>query len=419
MPADNPALVAGKEMLARGNPAGAIACFLRALATDRESAAKVGLTLCYALCGRLAEMTDFVIACEALPAGRIALLQTVLLELVAGRAWETISRIAEAFAGDAHLRALAIYYVGVAKLARHDDDAAWPCFQEFKAIVIPRHREFPLVADEHFNLIFRQACMVEPPDSVAEILAATKAPATPTVELVGEWRESGAAPVFLCCCDRRYFRRFGAELCQSLADHRPNAVLHFHIAGPQEADLEFARRLALRCPLSVLNVTVERTPLFSHPVYYACNRFLVLPQLLERYRRPIMSLDADSILLGGLHEIVEAAQGFDFACFNTGRNEPSSVFQATILYFAATPGARRLLDILGCLVLAKLGMPPVLSWMLDQGALYSAIHYAKKYAPEIAVIDLAAATGRDMRSFIGGLGTADEKRNIMNAPAAA
>ena len=413
------AFAAGKDMLARGDADGAIAYFREALTTGRGSPARIGLAMCFALSKRLPEFVDFVTASDPSSAGRIALLQTVLLEFVAGQAWEAIATIATAFAKDMHLRALTIYYAGVAKLAQNDPDAAWPCFQEFKAIVVPRHREFPLVADKAFNLIFRQACLIEPPESVAAILAASAAGVSPAIEPIGAWRDSGAEPVFLCCCDRRYFRRFAAELGQSLAAHRPNAVLHFHVSAPQEADLAWARALAAQHSPLVLNLTVERTPLFPHPVYYACNRFLVLPQLLERYGRAVVSLDADSTLLGDLHEIVDAARGSDFACFDTGRNEPASVFQATIMYFAASPGTRRLLDILGRLVLAKLAMPPVLSWMLDQAALYSAVHYAKKYAPEIAVVDLTAATGRTMRSFIGGLGTEDEKRDIMNAPAAA
>lgn len=413
------ALGAGKDMLARGDADGAIPYFREALATERAPSAKIGLAMCFALSKRLPELADFVTASDPSPAGRIALLQTVLLEFVAGQAWEAITTIAVVFAKAPHLRAVAIYYVGVAKLAQNDPDAAWPCFQEFKAIVVPRHREFPLVADKAFNLIFRQACLIEPPESVAAIVGASPTALSPTVEFVGEWQDNGAEPVFLCCCDRRYFRRFAAELCQSLAAHRPEAVLHFHISAPQEADLAWARELAAQHPPLSLNVTVERTPLFAHPVYYACNRFLVLPPLLERYGRAMVTLDADSVLLDDLHEIVDAARDADFGCFNTGRNEPSSVFQATIMYFAPTSGARHFLDILGRLVLAKLAMPPVLAWMLDQAALYSAVHYAKKYAPEIAVVDLTAATGRAMRSFIGGLGTETEKRDIMNAPAAA
>lgn len=413
------ALAAGKATLARGDADGAIPYFREVLATDRAPSARIGLAMCFALSKRLAELADFVTACDPSPAGRIALLQTVLLEFVAAQAWEAIAAVAAAFARDTHLRALAIYYVGVAKLAQNDPDAAWPCFQEFKAIVVPRHREFPLVANQAFNLIFRQACLIEPPESVAAILGAPPTEASPTVEFLGEWRDGGAEPVFLCCCDQRYFRRFAAELSRSVAVHRPNAVLHFHVSAPQEADIAWARELAAQHRSLFLNLTVERTPLFAHPVYYACNRFLVLPVLLERYGRAVVTLDADSVLLDDLHEIIDAARGSDFACFNTGRNEPSSVFQATIMYFAASPGTRRFLDILGRLVLAKLAMPPVLSWMLDQGALYSAIHYAGKYEPEITIVDLTAATGRAMRCFIGGLGTEDEKRDIMNAPAAA
>jgi hypothetical protein len=409
----------GKERLAQNDPHGAIAHFARALHGDRDSSlAKCGLAISYALCGRLPDLVKLVTAHDATPVGQLAFLHVVLIELVGRKAWDTVTGIAAAFAAVAHLRAIAIYYAGCAAIARHDHDAAWACFEEFKAIVLPRHREFPLVSSGDFNLVFRQACLIEPPDRVDEIATALRSATAPAVSLVGEWRTGSEGPVFLCCCDGRYFRRFAAELCQSLATVRPGATMHFHIAAPEDADLELARSLAARHVTLTLNITLETTPLFPHPVYYTCNRFLVAPMLLQRYGQPLLVLDADSVVLDDLHMIDGAVREMDFACFNTGRIEPASVFQATIMYFAASPGAMRLLDILGRLVLAKLAMPPALSWMLDQAALYSAIRYVEKHAPEITIGDLTAATGREMRSFIGAVGTMAEKGELMNRRAA-
>lgn len=401
------------ERLIAGDPAGAIADFMRARAGGAPLAAR-GLAVCLALCGRTTELIELVAAPDAAVLGRLAFLQTVLLELVGRKAWDAVAAIAAAFAGTPQLRAVAIYYVGCAKLAQRDFDGAWACFEEFKAIVVPRHRELPLTTSQDFNLIFRQACLIEPPASVAAIAANAPTPPVPAMMPVGEWRMGTTGPVFLCCCDSRYFQRFAAGLFRSLAAQRPDAVMHFHIAAPQDDDLALARALAREHPALALNLTLEQPPLFAQPVYYTCNRFLVVPALLRRYGRPVVTLDADSVLLDPLDTVIDAARGYDFACFETGRIEPASVFQATIMSFAASDGALRLLDLLGRLVLAKLSWPPVLSWMLDQAALYSAIRFVEKTAPAIAIGDLAALTGKTMRDFIGAVGTMDEKQALMN-----
>ena len=55
---------------------------------------------------------------------------------------------------------------------------------------------------------------------------------------------------------------------------------------------------------------------------------------MDWYRKPVLIVDADSIILGDLREIADAALRFDFPRFETGRTEPASVFQATITHFA-------------------------------------------------------------------------------------
>ena len=410
----------GRERLVQDDPSGALVHFRRALREERDTElVRLGLALCLALCGNDNELRAMIATDGPTPAGRLAFLQTVLLELVGRKAWDCLRRLPAAFTGDPHLRAVSTYYAGCAEIARRRHDAAWPHFEEFKAIVLPRHRDFPVASNKEFNLVFRQACLIEPPAQVREIAVGTETTSAlppSAVTWVGDWRQGTAGPVFLCCCDGQYFRRFAAELCQSLADFRPGATIHFHIAAPEQADLDLAQSLAARHGGLAFNLTLETAPLFRHPVYYTCNRFLVAPLLLERYGRPLSILDADSVLLDDLGAILAAVERLDFACFNTGRIEPASVFQATLLYFAATPGARRLLDVVGKLVLQKLAMPPVLSWMLDQAALYSALRYAEIYEPEIAVGDLTLATGREMRSFIGACGTTAEKGELMNRP---
>ena len=68
------------------------------------------------------------------------------------------------------------------------------------------------------------------------------------------------------------------------------------------------------------------------------------------------------------------------------------------------------------LILQKLDMPPTLSWMLDQAALYSVARYAERFVPPNRNRRLRAAlTGRSLRSFIGGRGNEDEEWQMMVA----
>jgi hypothetical protein len=405
----------GLAALDAGDAAAASTHFWTALAAPERAADiphYLGLSLC--LSGDDAGFLRVVDACQGHPDRQLDFYQTILIDLMRRRAWDALLRHTEKVPAGTRLQPVAAYYAGCAQLARGRHDEALQHFAAFRQIVLPHHKEFPLLTSANFNLIFRQACLIEAPEMVSAIAALPDeqfARGRPQFERLGDWRPA-SGQVFLCCCDGAYFMRYAAALCHSVERWRPDAVLHFHVALPDGAVFQHAAELAARGQLAI-NLTVETAPTWRHNVYYACNRFLVAPTIMDWYRRPLVILDADSVLLGDLREITDVLEDFDFACFNTGRTEPASLFQATITYFADNARSRRLLEILARLIILKLDMPWSLSWMLDQAALYSALCYARRHAPEIAIGDLAALTGRDLRSFIGGLGSEDEKWRVM------
>jgi hypothetical protein len=406
----------GLDCLASGDAGGAVPHFWAALADPGQTDVPhyLGVSLC--LSGDDAGFLKLVDACQGDPDTQLDFYQTILLDLMKRRAWAALSRHAGHAPAGTRLQPVATYYAGCAALAQGDHDRALQHFGAFRSIVLPRHKQFPLLTSATFNLIFRQACLIEAPDAVAEIAALPETHferGRPRLDQVGAWTLP-SGQVFLCCCDGAYFKRFAAELYRSVEHWRPDVLLHFHVAQPDETTFSLATDLATLGGLAV-NVTVERAPTWRHNVYYACNRFLVAPTLMDRYQKPLVILDADSVLLNALDDITKVLPSYDFACFNTGRTEPASLYQATITHFADNESGRRLLEILARLVILKLDMPWTVSWMLDQAALYSALRYAERYAPEIRIGDLAALTGRDLRAFIGGLGSEDEKWHMMTA----
>jgi hypothetical protein len=409
--------ILGLRCLDVGDASGAVQYLWAALesgSTEPDVAHYLGLSLC--LAGDDDGFLSVVSACQCGPDAQLDFYHTILLDLMKRGAWDTLLRHAANTPTGTRLHAVATYYAGCAELARGYHDRALRHFSAFRQIVLPQHKNFPLVTDPKFNLVFRQACLLEPPEIVAEIVdlpTTNFSRGRPSLERFGKWTPP-LGQVFLCCCDVAYFARFADELCQSMQRWRPDALLHFHIANLDEASFSIAADLAASHRLAI-NFSFESGPSWRHNVYYACNRFLVAPAIMDWYQRSLLILDADSILLGDLREITDAAPRFDFACFETGRTEPASVFQATLTHFANNDRARHLLEILARLIILKLDMPSGLSWMLDQAALYSAIRYAERFVPAIAVGDFSAITGRGLRSFIGGLGSEDEKAKMMVA----
>lgn len=405
----------GLDCLASGDAIGAARHFWAALAagsSETDLPHYLGLSLC--LSGDDAGFLRLVDACQGGPDSQLDFYHTILLDLMKRRSWPALLRHESKAPAGTRLKPVAAYYAGCAELASGHHDRALRHFDAFRQTVMQHHDKFPLLTSPTFNLIFRQACLIERPAVVAEIAALPEsrfARGRPRLERFGDWTEP-TGPVFLCCCDGAYFRRFAEALCRSVERLRPDVLLHFHIANPDAASLALASELAAASG-SAVNISLERAPLWTHNVYYACNRFLVAPTIMDWYGKPLAILDADSVLLDDLRSITDVLPAYDFACFDTGRTEPASLYQATITHFADSERGRRFLEILARLIILKLDMPAALSWMLDQAALYSAVRYAERYAPEIAIGDLAKLTGRDLRSFIGGLGSEDEKWQMM------
>jgi tetratricopeptide (TPR) repeat protein len=407
-----------RRALAAGDRAAAVAGYRQAIARNpRLGHSWHELAVCLGEDGAWEAVCGLADRAAPLFESPLVFFQNVALDLMERGAFAALAGLAERVPADRHYSPVALYYAGTSRLAARDYRGALAFFARFKQRVAPRLAEYPAADNHNFNLIYRQGTLVEPPDVVARIAATPPPPGSegrPLVVWQRPWQEPEGAQVFVCALNNLYFLRFAEGLAASFRRHRPGDLLHFHIVEADPACAALVTRLRAEEPGLRLNVSVERRPPWPHGVYYTCDRFLILPQLFRRYRVPrLITLDADSELLNDLADFLPALENYDFAAFNTGRTEPASVWQATVMMFADTPAGQRLVELLRRFVLLKLDQPPILTWMLDQAALFSVLCFLDTEGSGLRLGELDRITGRALRDYIGCPASDEEKQRLM------
>jgi tetratricopeptide (TPR) repeat protein len=203
--------------------------------------------------------------------------------------------------------------------------------------------------------------------------------------------ETGTAPpwVVMAGADGAYFARFGARFARSVrARCGVDGVLHLHLVHPAPEHL--AALAALRAELAPLRVewTIERPDLPSAPearrTYYACARFLRLPQLLRRHRAPLVVLDIDSEVLRDLAPLTAQviAEGADLGMIVGDPGEVWGSCWADHVALAPTPRAAEFAALVAAYIRHFLAAGRY-DWFLDQIALYAVRHvgFAGRAAP--------------------------------------
>ncbi|MCR6633238.1 MAG: hypothetical protein NVV74_26125 [Magnetospirillum sp.] len=370
------------------------------------------LGLAYALNDRTNDLLSLADEAANHFGGALVFVHNVAKDLCCRREWSAIRYLAETIPATRREHAVALYYAGCEHVVAGDHATALTWFHRFKQVVLSDFRSFPL-DEPAFNLIFRQGVLVDDV-KMTRLLNATVVPARKAVTFVGPVPDGPSPFVAAHVVDPRYFRRFAGELC---AGHRAaglSAPLHFHVAAADDGIAGEMETLRAAYPDLALGFGWEAPGQWNHPVYYTCARFFVLEQLLDRYGRPVMTLDADILPGISLPRIFDAARGADFACFETGRDEPASVYQASIMVFADGGRSRAFIADLSRFCVAKLGMPPALSWMLDQAALYSVLTQRAADQPDFRFVALDKALAVSLDDAIRELATAEEKLAIIS-----
>lgn len=202
-------------------------------------------------------------------------------------------------------------------------------------------------------------------------------------------RSDGAGFVVATACDPAYFRRFATTLAKSLDGNAPGHDFHLHMMNPDPSFRSHVRDLRAGLGRTNLTVSWEAFPQGDRH-YYSNMRFVRLYQLSAAARRDILSLDADSLVLGDIDAIDEAVGSGDISVLTRfHRPEINQKVFATTVHVRQTPLARTFLEHMAAYILTCL-LEDRLVWSLDQCAFYIVCRMMAFSGSEIALVPLPA-----------------------------
>lgn len=154
---------------------------------------------------------------------------------------------------------------------------------------------------------------------------------------------AGEGLVAFTSCDGRYFTKYIDALANSLAATTPDCGLHIHVVDPDGETSAHAERLRQRLPGLPIRLSAEPSPpgldAEQRRVYYACARFLRLPDLLEGYGKPLLMLDIDMVVLRGIAPLLAQLdrEDADLAMIHGQPRDPWCCLWADVVAARPTP----------------------------------------------------------------------------------
>jgi tetratricopeptide (TPR) repeat protein len=195
------------------------------------------------------------------------------------------------------------------------------------------------------------------------------------------WQEAhGAAEnaeaVYVVGCDSRYFLLFGEALANSLGRHAgARLVMHLHLINPNPAAEALLERLRVNPVLPIVcsreSVDLSAFGERQRRTYMSCARYLILPDLLERYSRPILVADADQLVVADLRPLLRDLEQHDVGLMRDDLQIPNiiSLISASVVAINFSPGGLRFARTLRDTVTERMADPAGLGWHLDQAGL--------------------------------------------------
>jgi hypothetical protein len=371
-PAD--ALTAAAARYRQGDPGACLELCVPLLTTEAAATAAELAILCVAELGRgeLAPAILAVIEQRGLP--MLVIARRACQNILKLRKTAALLTLAEQAPAGHALHVLALYHAACAVMVEGTRERALVMFERFRMIVRDYFPVVPFTMDDSFNVLFRQGTLVLPAASVARRLA-EPAGAVVLSDFTLDRRAAGDGAVYLACADGRYIERFADRF--AAAFDRPGVSLHLHVVNATPAADALLAGLPGGLHHLSLGVSRSQDRHYASATAYACARFYVMPILLDLYGRMLVALDIDVVPLPPALRLGagDPAPDFDFGCFETGRDEPASVYQASVMAWTPTDSCRRFLGALQGFCTPKLDMPVRLNWQLDQAALISVLNW--------------------------------------------
>ena len=185
-----------------------------------------------------------------------------------------------------------------------------------------------------------------------------------------------AEAIYFVSADSRYFELFAPAVCNALGSRaQVRIAIHIHVINPEPTIEASLARLRRDCPLQIL-LSTELTQLDhlearARRTYYACARFLALPELLRLYGRVILLADIDQLVVRSLRPLIDEFKGHDIGLlkFPLQITNILALLSATAVIVDSTPGGMQFCRTLRDNLAERLTEPAAYSWHLDQAAL--------------------------------------------------
>ncbi len=397
------AYLLGRAVFAQGRYAEAIAplALARAAGTESEEAWR-HLGHCFAMLNKETELLSLLKADDATPAWRFDLLFQILSNRMALADYDGVRRLAGRLPNPPEYRMAGHFWMGCldeggrqVELFRDAIAAA----MEFQAAGY----DSPLIADR-----LLPARGVEDDNFVrqGEKLSLSLSPLnwhSPLPEA------PPARGVYLAGCDAAYFEFFAPTYVASLAKH-PGRALHLHVVNPTEASFTIFETLRLEHGGAVnLRLTSENRS-FGEAVYYACARFLRLPELLAAYRAPLIVVDIDATFTPPMLSLPESVTVGDVALFYSDTPFPWLQRMAELVLVRDSEEGKAFARLTASYLDRKLEGPR--DWTLDQAAIHSVLRSCARWRPGLRANDLRSVFGLTRDEAIARQGSFEQKRML-------
>lgn len=139
---------------------------------------------------------------------------------------------------------------------------------------------------------------------------------------------------FVVGCDTGYFRFlpnfiFSVLYARIISRSQARVIIHCHVADPSDIQISYLKEINDFFIQNSLNVCIRTSfnkSQFQEAAYYTCLRFLVLPEVLEKYRCAAVAVDVDSTItpefFHKLDSILENDFGFRAFTFPPNSRRP-------------------------------------------------------------------------------------------------
>ena len=217
-------------------------------------------------------------------------------------------------------------------------------------------------------------------------------PSLPTCDVaLAAARHADTRGVVVLSADVHYMRRYGLACVRSVAAHIDAGLLvHVHVYDPDETIVDDVYDAAREAGAQRLAITTERCPYDveapqQRKSYYACGRLLRMPEWLERYRLPLLSLDIDTIVERSPAGFFETTVPVDVR-LNARHtiDSPWLDIVANVIVAYPTEAARTYFAAVGNYIARYLAVEAD-PWLLDQTALFCVLKMAQRFgtAPRV------------------------------------